>query len=96
MTTFSLVFPQGYEDYAWEVESKGWFGEATLSYSGKNYRLNFYDPTRLAQEMDSEIQRGGIFFERNLVIVKSVTKSSMESAAAELVESGRTDSLVAD
>ena len=96
MTTFSLIFPQGYEDYAWEVESKGWFGEAMLSYSGRNYRLNFYDPARLAQEIDSEIQNGGIFFERNLVIVKSLTKASMESAAAELVESGRIDSLVAD
>lgn len=66
------------------------------SSSGRNYRLNFYDPTGLAQEVDSEIQGGGIFFERNLVIVKSLTKSNMESAAVELVESGRIDSLVAD
>jgi len=96
MTEHSLDFPQGYEKYASEVESKGWFGDVKLTYSGRRYRLTFYDPVRLAQEIDSEIQRGGIFFEPNLVVVRSVTRPEMENAVTQLIERGGVSLLVAD
>ena len=96
MTKHSLDFPQGYDDYAFEVESKGWFGEARLSFLGRQYRLNFYDPVRLGQDIDSEIQRGHLFFEPNLVVVQSLTRPNMESAVARLVESGQVSLLIAE
>ena len=73
MTTYLLEFPEGYDEYASEVESKGWFGEARLSCAGRRYRLNFYDPARLVQEMQNEIQRERFFFEPNVVVVASLT-----------------------
>jgi hypothetical protein len=96
MTDHSLIFPEGYDEYALEVESKGWFGDAKLSFSGRLYRLTFYDPARLAQEIDSEIQRGHSFFEPNLVVVKALTRSNMEHAANQLIELGSVGSLIAE
>jgi hypothetical protein len=29
MSDSALIFPDGFEHYAWELESKGWFGEAS-------------------------------------------------------------------
>jgi hypothetical protein len=96
VTDYSLVFPEGFDDYAWEVESKGWFGEARLTFMGRSYRMNFYEPVRLAQEIEAELERGSPFFEPNLVVVPSVTRQNMETAVEFLVQSGQLSSLVAE
>jgi hypothetical protein len=67
-----------------------------LLVSGKRYRLNFYDSVRLSQEIENELQRGGLFFESNLVVVHSVTRSDMERAAEVLMKSGQQALLVAE
>jgi hypothetical protein len=91
-----LVFPAGFDDYASEVEAKGWFADATLTIVGKKYRMCFYDPVRLSQEIEAELQRGKLFFEANLVVVQSVTRQNMESAVAALIRSGNVSALVAE
>ena len=91
-----LIFPDGSADHESEVESKGWFADARLTHCGQSYRLNFYDPVRLRQDIEEELQRGNIFFEPNVVVVQSVTRRNMEKAAALLVQSGSASSLVAD
>jgi hypothetical protein len=96
MSDYSLVFPDGFEGYAWELEPKGWFNEARLEFQGRLYRLMFYDPTRLSQDIDDELQRGGVFFEPNLVVVPTVNRQNMEKAAAQLVQHARLGSLVAE
>jgi len=94
VSRFSLELPADFADYEWEVEAKGWFSEARIVASGKQYRLTFYDPVRLGQEIESELGRDGAFFEPNLVIVQSVTRANMERAAALLARSGRAACLV--
>jgi hypothetical protein len=94
MASYSLVFPEDFDEYESEVTAKGWFGNARLNFSGKKYRLIFYDPVRLGQEIEDELQRGCAFFEPNLIIVRSVTGSDMERAVESLVGSGQTSSLV--
>ncbi|MDP3638828.1 MAG: hypothetical protein Q8R51_15725 [Azonexus sp.] len=89
MSSFSFVLPADFADYEWEVTAKGCFSEARMTVSGKHYRLNFYDAVRLGQEIESELERGEVFFEPNLVIVRSVTKADMEQAAEQLVQSGQ-------
>jgi len=93
MSTFSFVLPEDFEDYEWEVKAKGYFSESRMMFSGKDYRLNFYDVVRLRQEIESDLQRGGVFFEPNLVVVESVTRADMQRAVALLVQSGRVTSL---
>jgi len=94
MSDFSFVLPDGFADIEWEVESKGCFFGAKIVVSGNSYCLNFYDAVRLSQEIEDEFERRGIFFESNLVIIKSVTAKNMEIAADHLVKSGLLCSLV--
>jgi hypothetical protein len=93
MSSFSFVLPSDFADYEWEVTAKGYFFDAQMTVSGKRYRLNFYDDVRLGQEIESELERVGVFFEPNLVIVRSVTRVDMERAAERLMQSGRVASL---
>ncbi|MBR1208674.1 MULTISPECIES: hypothetical protein [unclassified Bradyrhizobium] len=94
MPGFSLELPADFADYEWEVEAKGWFSQARINASGKRYLLNFYDPARLAQAINDELERGRVFFEPNLVIVQSITRTSMEQAVALLMESGELTNMV--
>lgn len=96
MTEFALVLPADFDDYAWEVQTKGWFADALLTVAGKRYRLNFYDPVRLSQEIESELERGVAFAEPNLVIVRRVTRSDMQRAAEMLAQSGQANILLPD
>lgn len=93
MSNYSFALPSDFADYEWEVTAKGCFSEARLTVAEKSYRLNFYDVVRLGQEIESEFERGGLFFEPNLVIVRSVTKAEMEGATEQLVQSGLVASL---
>jgi hypothetical protein len=86
MTDYRFDLPADFEEYAWEVEIKGWFEGAVLTFQGKKYRLLFYDPVRVGQEIQSSIEREGAFFDPNLVVVPSVTRSNMQRAAARLAE----------
>jgi hypothetical protein len=94
MAGYSLIFPEDFDEYESEVTAKGWYGNAGLSHSGKVYRLIFYDPVRLGQTIEDELQRGRAFFEPNLIVVRSVTRSDMERAVELLVRSGQTSLLV--
>ncbi|SEK81452.1 hypothetical protein SAMN05216359_103187 [Roseateles sp. YR242] len=93
MSSHSLTLPSDFADYEWEVAAKGWFSEALITVAEKQYRLNFYDSTRLGQEIESELENGRVFFEPNLVIVRSVTRAEMERAAEQLAQSGLVASL---
>lgn len=96
MSIVSFVLPSDFADYEWEVTAKGWFSEVRITIDGKRYRLNFYDAVRLGQEIESALDCGGIFFEPNLVIVRSVTRVDMERAVEQLVQSGQIGSLMPD
>jgi hypothetical protein len=90
-----LILPQDFSDYEWEIESKGWFSAAKIQIDGVFYRLNFYDPVRLAQEVESSLQNGVAFFEPNLVVVPSLTKANMEQAVQRLAQTQQLEFLVA-
>ena len=90
---FSFDLPADFADYEWEVTAKGHYPDARMTVTAKQYRLNFYDTVRLSQEVQSELERGRVFFVPNLVIVQSVTRADMEHAAQELALSGHAASL---
>jgi hypothetical protein len=84
-----LVLPEDFDDYAWEIESKGVFWDVRLRYGGREYPLTFYEPQRLAQDVADQLEERPIFFERNIVVVRKVTKAAMDLAAQELVRERR-------
>jgi hypothetical protein len=58
--------------------------------------MTFYDPVRLRQEIEDDLQRGSVFFEPNLVVVPSVTRQNMEKAVRTLIQSGDVSALSAE
>jgi hypothetical protein len=96
ISNYSFVLPSDFLEYEWEVTAKGYFSEALLTVAEKQYRLNFYDATRIGQEISSELENGNVFFEPNLVVVRSVTRTEMEQAAEQLVRFGLLAGLVSE
>jgi hypothetical protein len=80
--TRELVFPPDFSDYAWEVESKGYF-DADVRVGDPLVSVAFYDPTRLQQEVDDDIEAGRLFALKRLLVVERVTIDNMKSAVAE-------------
>ena len=94
METAILELPEDFDDYAWEVESKGWFGDARVRLGSRSYQVTFYDPTRLAQELDDELKGAAVFIERNLLVVRRVDREHMLAAIGELAQAERYSELV--
>ncbi|MEP3475707.1 MAG: hypothetical protein ABJN57_05775 [Hyphomicrobiales bacterium] len=93
MTDFELSLPDDFDKYAWELKSKGWYDHAVMSCKGNKYKLSFYDPVRLAQEIQNELSSVDAFLEDNLVVINTVDRSYMEKAVKYLALSGRYKSL---
>jgi hypothetical protein len=85
----AIEFPEGFDDFAWEAESKGWLQGATAIIAGRRFSVMFYDPTRLAQDIESELEASAVFFERNLIVVPSVTRAHMEAAIEIIARTGK-------
>lgn len=94
MSNVSIEFPPGFDDYEWEVESKGWLQGVVATIDGRRYPLTFYERTRLSQDVEEELARGPGFFEPNLIVVRSVTREHIESSVAAIVATGRHKALV--
>jgi hypothetical protein len=83
-----LTFPDWYDDFAeFEHESKGYLEGVALSYNGRQYLLNFYEPTRLQQDVNDQVASQGFWMMSNLVIVPKVTRSVIEAVVKGLSES---------
>jgi hypothetical protein len=89
MSNIMLQFPPGFEDYAWEVEAKGWLPGVVAVIEDRCYTITVYDPARLVQDIDDVLKEGRAFFEPNLVVVASVTQERIASAIEEIVLTGR-------
>jgi hypothetical protein len=76
-----------FDEDEWLIETKGWY-TARLTHADHEYELNFYDPVRLGQTIESGLESAACFFEHNLIVVCSVTRASMEKAVANLLQSG--------
>ncbi|MGY3449863.1 hypothetical protein [Bradyrhizobium sp. USDA 4353] len=96
MQEFALMFPPDFADYEWEVTVKGHFSQAKLVVDGRSYSLSFFDPARLAQEIQDELSRGEIFLEPNLVVISSLTRVEIERAVELLMTRGCVERLLPD
>ena len=79
-----LLLPADFDDYGWEVESKGVFSDGAVALGDHDVKVTFYDPERLKQDIESDLARDPyVAFER-LVVVESVTLENMEQAVSRL------------
>jgi hypothetical protein len=65
--TFQVIFPEWYDERGeWEAEAKGWLQGVEVRVSNGNvHPLFFYDPVRLAQDLEAEAKHGKAFQEND-------------------------------
>lgn len=79
-----LSLPDDFEDYAWEVEAKGVFWDARIVLGSLDLPVTFYDPARLAQDVQEDVKVQRSFAVRNLIVVGRLTIEEMTAAVAAL------------
>ena len=86
----ALFFVELNEQTAFEIEQKGWFEHARVRFpDGREISVCFWDPIRLAQDLDFAVKRGATCFaEHGLIVVPKVTIQSMHNAVRELGRRG--------
>jgi hypothetical protein len=85
---YEIVFPEGFDGVEWEAEAKGWLQGVTVVIGARRYRVTFYDPTRLAQDIEEELRSKAVFLEANVLVVPAVTRVEMEKAIGSVVKAG--------
>lgn len=93
MANYELHLPADFDEYEWQAEVKGWFGDAKLAVAGAVYELIFYDQTRLAQEIADELSSNPAFVDENLIVLRKVTRCEIENAVRYIVEKEKYRSL---
>jgi len=91
---YELVWPADFDDYAWEVECKGWFPGLGIVIEGEVIQLTIYDPVRLGQDIEMELGLYGSSMFRRVIVVDTVTRENIEKAIAGLAKRGELVSLV--
>ncbi len=81
-------------DGAWDEDRAGIEVVETLESLGAAFTgagSTFYDPARLAQEVDNAMTGPGYFAESTVVVVPAVTREAIEAAIARMARSGLAD-----
>ena len=91
-----LFFNQGFDERtAFEAELKGYYGNALVQLpAGTRFKVCFYDPIRLAQDLERGQESGEVCIaEPGLIVVPRVTLHYMERAVASLFKNGYFDGI---
>lgn len=78
------MLPDDFADYAWEVEAKGVLWDARVVLESRELLVTFYDPVRLAQDVEEDVESQHSFVVGNLIVVKRLTVDEMTGAVAAL------------
>jgi hypothetical protein len=88
MEKYSLKWPINFEDYSWELESKGWFCGLEVVIGNEVFKPTFYDPTRLIQDVKEDLANGHPFTLSRLIVIDHVCRELMESVIDKLAKTG--------
>ena len=86
-----LLFEANFDErLACEVEQKGWCGIGSVELpSGARVKVFFYDPVRLAQDLETDLKFGDTCIaEPGMIVIPRVTLDHMERAVSQLYEKG--------
>jgi hypothetical protein len=86
-----LIFKEEFDErLAFDVAQKGWCGIAMVELpEGGRVDVFFYDPTRLAQDLEVDAKAGHPYVaEPGLIVIPEVTLPYMEAAVEQLYKQG--------
>jgi hypothetical protein len=96
-STVTLSFTYDLDDRAaYEIEKKGFFEHAIANLpEGRRVKVSFWDPGRLAQDLEMEVKQGHVSLgQPGLIVVSRVTVENMKRAVKEQYENGYFDRLM--
>jgi hypothetical protein len=88
---FTLRFPEDFDAQSeFETPSRGYLSDVVVqSSNGSCYRLFFYDPVRMRQDLDAAVAAGKPYLaEPNLIVLSEVTTENIERAVQGLWRDG--------
>ena len=86
-----IIFPEGYyERRELETPMKGWLDDVIVQLEdGSRYKLFFYDPVRLQQDLEEDAREGTPYLaEPNLIVLPEVTTASIKDVVCQLARKG--------
>jgi hypothetical protein len=89
--TFQVVFPEWYDERGeWEAREKGWLQGVEVRFSNGDVRaIFFYDPVRLAQDLEAETRQGRpVVAQPGMVVIPEITRDAILEAIGSLVDDG--------
>jgi len=92
----TIDFPEGYHDRReLETPAKGWLGDVVVRFEeGPRYKVFFYDPVRLQQDLAAEAESGRPYVaEPGLIVLPEVSTESIRKAVEQLAGEGFFDEL---
>jgi len=91
-----LVFEGSFDQReAAECQARGYRSHVSAELAdGERFPLVFYDPVRLTQDLESEVESGSpCLAEPGLIVLEEVTREKMQAAVNRLAEEGYFDAL---
>lgn len=85
MRNYKIKLPDDFTEYAWEIESKGCL-EIDIKIYANVYTFNFYDPVRLNQTIQDDLDSNQYFFYENMVVIPSVNIENIESFIKNIID----------
>lgn len=84
-SVIELKLPPDFDEDEPHIDMKGCYFGARLvdTSSGNEYPIMFYDPTRLAQDVESELA-GGFFFDVAVCVIPEVSEAEMRKAVSKM------------
>src|SRR6266542_4421704 len=89
--TFEIVFPEWYDERGeWEAKDKGWLQGVEIRFTNGDVQpLFFYDPVRLAQDLETEAKLGRpLISEPGMIVIPEITREAIRVAVNKLVDRG--------
>ena len=87
--TFHIVFPDWYDERGeWEANEKGWLQGVEVHFAnGDVHPLFFYDPVRLAQDLETDVKHGRPFVAHpGMIVIPEITREAIVEVVSKLVE----------
>lgn len=88
-TSYRVVFPEWYDERGeWEAKNKGWLQGVEIRFAnGFVQSLLFYDPVRLAQDLEADAKLGQPYIAHpGLIVIPEITREAILCALTKLVE----------
>ena len=85
-----ISFPEGFEErLELEMTARGYLSSVVVQLGEEQYRLFFYDPVRMQQDLEEEIKLGRSYLaEPNVVLLPEITTENIKKAILGLYQDG--------